>query len=67
MVDAKKLIENYQQLEPQESDYSAREVAAARLYWTGDKENMRVANAIWKLLGTSVEMINTYIRSQPKS
>ena len=64
---AQEMIDNYKKYETQESDKSARETAAARLYWTGDKTNMRAAMAIWELLGTSKAMIDSYINSKPSS
>ncbi|WKZ25388.1 MAG: hypothetical protein QY322_03295 [bacterium] len=46
------LIEKHERLEPHESDNKTREVAAARLWVTGDDLNMRIAEKIWKETGT---------------
>jgi chromatin segregation and condensation protein Rec8/ScpA/Scc1 (kleisin family) len=60
------MIDTYKRYKPPESDISTREAAAARLYWTGDPQNMSAAEAIWKALGTSQAAIESYIKSKPK-
>lgn len=56
--ESERMINQHEVIEPHESDISARENAAALLWAIGDDENKEAAEAIWKNLKTSEEIIS---------
>ncbi|NCO12232.1 MAG: hypothetical protein COZ34_03370 [Candidatus Pacebacteria bacterium CG_4_10_14_3_um_filter_34_15] len=61
---SKRMIEEYlKNIDELDQDLAVREIAATRLWETGDSKNQAIAEEIWKLLGTSEEEVEELKRN----